>query len=481
MSAGPAPATSRENPAIRGALVGLALSVLLPSLATSSANVGLPTVAEAFEASFQDVQWIVLAYLLVITSLVVGAGRLGDIVGHRRLLLASIAVFTLASLLCGLAPTLELLIAARALQGVGAAGMVALTMAFVAKTVPTARTGSAMGLLGTMSAVGTALGPTLGGVLVAGFGWPAIFGVNVPLGLLTLLLCHRFLPVDRRHATPGPAAFDYLGTLLLALTLGAYALAVTIEHGAVGPLGLGLLFAAGVGLTLFVGVEARTAAPLVRLTMFTDPVLGAGLVTNALVSTVLMTTLVVGPFHLARVLDLDPAAVGLVMSTGPLVAALISAAAGRAVDRRGAAPMAVVGLLGVLSGCVGLASIPVQWGVPGYVAPLVVITAGYALFQTANNTGVMSGVGPDDRGLVSGMVNLSRNLGLITGASVMGAVFAVASGTGDGTTALPLDIATGTRCTFAVAAALIAVGLAVAVRSRARARRPSAAADCSSG
>ena len=202
--------------------------MLLSSLGTSIANVGLPTLAQAFDASFQEVQWIVLAYLLAITTLIVSVGRLGDITGRRRLLLAGIFLFTVASVLCGVAPTLWLLIAARAAQGLGAAVMMALTMAFVGETVPKARTGSAMGLLGTMSAIGTALGPSLGGVLIAGLGWRAIFLVNVPLGILTFLLAHRHLPVDRRGPKADRAGFDTMGTLLLALTLAAYALAMTI-------------------------------------------------------------------------------------------------------------------------------------------------------------------------------------------------------------------------------------------------------------
>ena len=131
--------------------------MLLSSLGTSIANVGLPTLARAFEASFQQVQWIVLAYLLAITTLIVSVGRLGDITGRRRLLLIGIVLFTTASLLCGMAPTLWLLIAARVVQGLGAAVMMALSMAFVGETVPKEKTGSGMGLLGTMSAMGTAL------------------------------------------------------------------------------------------------------------------------------------------------------------------------------------------------------------------------------------------------------------------------------------------------------------------------------------
>ena len=168
-------------PSIRWVLASLSLSMLMPSLDTSIANVGLPTLTQAFGASFQQVQWIVLAYLLAITTLIVSVGRLGDIVGRRRLLLTGIALFTLASLFCGIAPTLWLLIAARALQGLGAAMMMALTVAMVGETVPKERTGSAMGLLGTMSAIGTTLGPSLGGILIAWFGWETIFLVNVPL------------------------------------------------------------------------------------------------------------------------------------------------------------------------------------------------------------------------------------------------------------------------------------------------------------
>src|SRR4051812_11001020 len=285
---------------VRWALASLSLSMLLSSLGTSIANVGLPTLAQAFNASFQEVQWIVLAYLLAITTLIVGVGRLGDIAGRRRLLLAGLFLFTVASVLCGVAPTLWLLIAARAAQDLGAAIMMALTMAFVGQTVPKAKTGSAMGLLGTMSAIGTALGPSLGGVLIAGLGWRAIFLVTVPLGTLTFLLAHRYLPVDHRGPKTDRAGFDTVGTLLLAMTLAAYGLAMTIGRGSFGPLNMALLLAAVFGVGLFVLAEARAASPLIRLAIFRDPVLSASLAMSALVATVMMATLVVGPFYLSR-------------------------------------------------------------------------------------------------------------------------------------------------------------------------------------
>jgi len=451
--------------------------MLLSSLGTSIANVGLPTLAQAFSASFQEVQWIVLAYLLAVTTVIVSVGRLGDITGRRRLLLAGIVVFTVASVLCGVAPTLWLLIAARAAQGLGAAIMLALTMAFVAETVPSAKTGSAMGLLGTMSAIGTALGPSLGGVLIAGPGWRAIFLVNVPLGILALLVARRHLPADRPRPKADRAGFDNVGTLLLALTLAAYTLAMTLGRGSFGPLNMALLSAAVFGAGLFVLAEARAASPLIRLAMLHDPVLGAGLATSALVSTVMMATLVVGPFYLARALGLGAALVGLVMSAGPLVVALTGVPAGRIADRFGARRMTVVGLVGMSAGALILSVTPATLGIPGYIAPIVVMTVGYAGFQTANNTAVMSGSRPDQRGVISGMLNLARNLGLITGASVMGAVFARASGTSDITAARSEAVATGMRMTFAVAGMLIAGAIVIALEShrrtvRSRARVP---------
>jgi MFS family permease len=414
----------------------------------------------------------VLAYLLAVTTLIVAMGRLGDAAGRRRLLLAGLALFTAASVLCGAAPTLGLLVAARAAQGVGAAIMMALSMASVAEAVPKDRTGSAMGLLATVSAIGTALGPSLGGILIEGFGWRAIFLVNLPLGLLAVVLAARFLPVDRAAAakTERPA-FDHAGTLLLALTLAAYALAMTVGRGRLGPTNVALLAVAGAALVAFVRAEGRAAAPLIRPDMARDPVLSASLAMSVLVATVMMATLVVGPFHLSRALGLEPAMVGLVVAVGPLVVAVTGLPAGRMADRFGARRVMVAGLAAMAAGALLFAVVPAALGIAGYIAPLVVLTAGYALFQTANNTEIMTGIPPDQRGVISGLLNLARNLGLITGASVMGAVFAVASGASDVTTAHAEAVATGFRLTFAAAAALVLAALVIAGASTRASRR----------
>ena len=198
-------------------IAALSMAMLLSSLGTSIANVALPTLSEALHASFQQVQWVVLSYLLTITALIVGAGRLGDLLGRRRVALAGLALFTIASLLCSLAPDIGTLIAARALQGAGAAVMMALTLSFAAGG---SRVGSAMGLLGTMSAVGTALGPSLGGLLIATLGWQSIFLALGALGMAAFLLNYRSLPADPARR-PSAAGIDVAGTFWLVATLTA--------------------------------------------------------------------------------------------------------------------------------------------------------------------------------------------------------------------------------------------------------------------
>ncbi|NVZ53347.1 MFS transporter [Pseudomonas sp. B6002] len=380
--------------ASRGALVSLSLSMLLAALGTSIANVGLPALAHVFDASFHAVQWVVLAYLLAITAVIVSAGSLGDRVGRRRLLLAGLLLFAVACGLCGLAPSLPWLVAARVLQGLGAAVMMAMTLAMVGDTVTKERTGRVMGLLGTMSAVGTAMGPSVGGMLLSLWGWQALFLVGVPLGLLAAVLACRYLPLDRQPRLQ--------------------------------PTG------------------ERFWSPL------KNPALRVGLVISALVAAVIMTTFVVGPFYLSRGLGLDPAWMGLAMAVGPCVAALTGVPAGRLVDRLGSQRMTLAGL-GVMA--LGALLLSLVSGLPAYLGSLVLLTAGYSLFQAANNTAVMSDVQASRRGKVSGLLNLSRNLGLIFGASALGAVFAWA--TPDVTRALPQSVAYGLHVTFGVALGLI--------------------------
>ncbi|HHQ4313962.1 TPA: MFS transporter, partial [Serratia fonticola] len=403
--------------ALRGGLISLALPTLLSSLGSSITNVSLPTLAQVFGASFQDVQWVVIAYLLAITTLIVGVGRLGDIISRRTLLLAGLGLFMLASLGCAVAPTIWWLIAARAAQGLGGAVMMAITLALVGETISKDKVGRAMGLLGTLSAVGTALGPTLGGVLIAEFGWQSIFLINLPLGGVALFCVYRYLPQTDPQQVAKQGSFDFVGMALLGLTLALFSLAMTLGQGHFGSLNSLLLLGTAVAASAFVWVERKVASPLVQLTLLRQPILSSGLLTNMLVSTVIMTSFVVGPFYLAHGLGLAPQQVGLAMSAGPLIAALAGVPSGYLVDRFGAAQMISLGLLGVCLGALTLSMMSPTQGVLGYILPICLITAGYALFQAANNTAVIKQVGIERRGVASGLLNLARNLGFIIGAS----------------------------------------------------------------
>jgi MFS family permease len=445
---GPAPSPA----AYRWRLTALSLGMLLPSLGTSIANVALPSLGHSFAADFAQVQWVVISYLLAVTTLIVGAGRLGDMFGRRRMLLSGIAIFTIASLACAVAPSLWFLIGARALQGAGAAFMMSLTIASVTDALPRERTGRAMGLLGTVSAIGTALGPSLGGMLVAWAGWPAVFAVMAAAGAASFAVGLRVFArgagpsTERRH-------FDVAGFLLLALALGAYCLSVTVAFFAIA-----CTVAAVAALMLFVAVELRVSAPLVSVSSLRDRALGGSLAALALVTTIVMATLVVGPFYLTGAGGLNAAQAGLTMSIGPAVSALVGVPAGRLVDRLGARRSILSGLALSLAGCLLMVVLPALVGVIGYATALVLITGGYALFQAANNTSVMHSAPEARRGVISALLGLSRNLGLVTGASAMGAVYAIASN-GLPLLAMPEGSVAGLQATFAIGAALAAASI----------------------
>lgn len=390
----------------------LGLCVLLASLGTSIANIALPTLAAAFAVPFAQVQAVVIAYLTTLTVSVVIAGRLGDRLGLRPMLIAGLAVFTVAALLCAIAPGLWSLVAARALQGIGAAFLMTLGMAMMRQTAAAAQIGRAMGLLGTVSALGTALGPSLGGLLIPLAGWRGIFWVQVPLATLALILAICVLP-----SAPAP--------------------------------------------------RSRRAEPMWREL---DRGLLRTLFTNLLVAAVMMTTFVVGPFYLGLALGLTTPQAGLVMTVGPALSILSGAPSGRLVDHAGPRRVLLLGLILMMAGAFGMAVLPGWLGLAGYLGAIMLLTPGYQLFQAANNTAALAEAPPERRGTVSGLLNLSRNIGLIAGSTVMGGLFAHGSGVTDSAHAPAGAIAAGMRLTFLVTGAMMVLAL-WAARSRDSLRR----------
>ena len=400
------PKDRAQTPAKPVTTLALSLAMLLAALGTSIANIALPSLAQAFAAPFHAVQAVVVAYLAALTAAVVFAGRLGDSRGLKPMLVTGLALFSLSSLLCALAPSLVLLVAARALQGIGAAFLMTLAMALMRQTASPAGMGRAMGLLGTVSAIGTALGPTLGGVLIPLTGWRGVFWVQVPLAVLTLVLVAVALPGD----------------------------------------------------------VARGARRPVRLWPVLDGVLLPALFANVMVAAIMMASLVVGPFYLTLALGLKPAVVGIVMAVGPVISMVSGVPSGHLVDRLGSGRVILFGLLLLASGAMFMAVLPGFMGLAGFLFAVTALTPGYQLFQAANNTAALADVAPDRRGTVSGLLSLSRNIGLVAGASAMGAVFAMGVGSDDFARASAPAIEAGLRLTFIVAAGMMLLTLALAGR-----------------
>lgn len=434
-------------------LAALSLAMLLPSLGISVANIALPSLQGAFEVTSQQTQWVVIAYLVAVTSSLVTAGRLGDLLGRKAILLLGIAIFSLASLTAIFAPSIWMVVLARGVQGVGAAMMMSLTIAAVSDAVPAHRSGTAMGLLGTVSAIGTAAGPSLGGLLVEMFGWPSIFVLMSGAGLLAALSVGRQLPaIATVHRRP---SFDVWGALTLMVSVAAFALASTISPFTFNNIVLGGV--AVLGVALFFRIEGRAAAPLIKLDRLRPPGVAAGLLSIGLVSAIVMTTLVVGLFYLIGVLSLDTATAGFVMTIGPTVSAIVGLPAGRIVDRTGWSAAGYFALFTLLSGTVAMMLLPSRIGLEGYVVSLVLITSGYALFQAANNTALIGRAPKDQRGVTSALLALARNVGLITGASAMGTLFAVGSGSAGVAAESGLQVVFATATMFV----LLAIGLSV--------------------
>ncbi|RRO01447.1 MFS transporter [Pectobacterium aquaticum] len=384
-----------------GVTLTLALAILSASLGTSIANIALPTLTAVFSAPFAQVQAVVIAYLAAMALSVVIAGRLGDRYGLKPVFITGLGLFAIASLLCAIAPQLWSLIGARALQGIGAAFLMTLGMALLRQTAGEKHVGRAMGIVGTVSALGTALGPSVGGFLLAIAGWRSLFWIQIPLVTIVLFMAFALLPATPVKEKASPSG----------------------------------------------GLSLRNTTLLSNLTI------------NAAVTAVIMTTLIIGPYYLGLGLGLKETLVGLVMAIGPAVATFSGIPSGRLVDTWGFGQALIVGLTLVIAGTFMLAILPNLLGVTGYILAIIVLTPGYQLFQAANNTATLAEVPGNQRGTVSGLLNLSRNIGLIAGASLMGQVFALGVGTEDFAHAAPTSLAHGMQLTFFLAGGMVLAAL----------------------
>jgi EmrB/QacA subfamily drug resistance transporter len=449
-------------------MAGICLGVLMATIDFSIVNVSLPTLVAELETDFATIQWVVLAYVLIITSLMLGAARLGDMYGEKRLYTAGMLVFVGGSLLCGLAPGAGWLIGFRALQGLGAAFMQALGVAIITQIFPPTQRGRALGVLSAVVSVGLSLGPALGGVLIGFFGWRSVFLVNVPLGFLALAVVIRYVPPP--EPKPEGQRFDPAGALVLCATLVCYALGMTLgQRWGFGHAGVqALLAAAAAGLGLFAAVERRAADPMVALGTFANPLLSLNLLMGFLVFACLGLQLVL-PFHLELVAGLSVTQVGLMMMVVPLTMGLVAPWAGWLSDRWGPRGISLAGLLILAGGVWSMTSLSAETGMAGFVLRLAPIGMGVGFFQSPNANAVMGQAPPHRRGLTSGLFALSRTLGNTSGVPLGGALFsaqvaAVAglAAIGRVTEAPPAALVAGVRAAFGVGFWLVVLAAVMA-------------------
>ncbi|MFC7303368.1 MFS transporter [Streptomyces monticola] len=404
-----------------GPLTAVCLGTFMLLIDVTIVVVALPDMAGALDASLPDLQWVIDGYALALAALLLGIGAAADRLGRRRVHLAGTGLFAAASLACGLATSPALLVAARGVQGVGAAAMFATTLPLLGSVYQGKQRSVALGLWGAVSGAAAAIGPVVGGLLTEGPGWRWIFFVNLPVSVAAVWLTRRTVPESRGA---GDGRVDWAGTVTFALFAGAATYAV-VRAGALGwtsPRTLATFAVAAVALLAFVVVERRAAHPLIDLSLFRTPaftgVMAGALAFNAAAFAVLPYTSI----WLQTVLGLSPVQAGLAILPLAAVAFVVSAAAGRLLH--GVRPRLLIGtglvLIGAGTMAQGILDADSSWTalVPG----LVLAGVGTGLVAPALAGGALAAVAPERAGMAGGAVNTFRQLGYAFGVAVFGTV-----------------------------------------------------------
>lgn len=404
-------------------MAAVAMSTFLSTIDGSIINVAMPTLVTELNTVFSLAQWVILAYLLTQTTLLPSIGRLGDMLGKKRLYTAGIAVFTLGSVLCGLSPTVYWLIGARVVQAVGSALALGLGMAIVTEAFPPQERGKALGLNGTFVSIGVVIGPTLGGLILGSFSWHWIFFVNLPVGIVGLVLAWRYLP-DIRPA--GQAQFDFPGAVTLFVSLLAVLLALTMgqQVGFVDGRILALFGTAVLFLVLFLWLESRHPQPMIDLRLFRHGLFSLSLFTGAVVFVAIAGTTLLLPFYLQDMVGYNTRQVGLMMALIPVFLGISAPLSGAASDRYGTRSIASLGLVILAAGFWVMRGFDLYTAVFAFALGVLPIGLGIGVFQSPNNSAVMGSVPHEHLGIASGLLGLSRTLGQTTGIALFGALWA---------------------------------------------------------
>lgn len=449
-------------------LISVAATTLLATIDGSIVNVAFPTLVDALDTSFNIIQWVALAYLLTVATLTMSMGRLGDVVGKKKLFVAGIVIFTVASALCGLVPDVSWLIGFRVLQAVGAVLILALGAAILVEAFPPTERGKALGWIGTMVSLGIISGPVIGGVLISSFSWRAIFFVNIPIGIIGTFLVLRYVP---NTAPPRGQRFDIAGAVLMSLALFSLSLALTLgqDAGFGSPLILtGFAFAA-LSAIAFVLVELRVESPMLQLRLFRSPMLTVSVVTGFLVFSCLAATFFLLPFYLEGVLGFEVGQVGLLLGAAPLMMGLFSPISGTLSDRLGVRRLTLFGLVVIAAVYLGFTTFDVNTTATHYLLLAVPLGIGLGVFNSPNNSAIMGSVPPEYMGIGGGLLTITRLLGQITGVAVIGSIWATSVSAASGGTlpeagasaADPVAQVAGLHTTFIVAGVIMTASVIV--------------------
>lgn len=403
-------------------MMAVGMSIFMSTVDFSIVNVSLPTLVEDLHTDFATVQWVIISYTLVITSTMLSVARLGDIYGKKKLYFWGLALFTFSSFLCGLAPSAGWLIGFRALQGAGAALTQALGTAIVSEVFPARERGKAMGIIGSIVAVGLSMGPALGGVIIGLLNWRAVFLVNVPIGLIAGFFTLRYIPASRRIKEG--ERFDYPGAALMFAALFCYALGLTLgqRQGFGNATAWSLLTFSVLSLGLFIYTEFRVKQPMLEPVLFKNILFSLNLIMAFLVF-IVMSSMFIMPFFLEVVQGYQTQYVGLFMMVTPVTMGLIAPLAGSLSDRFGSRGISLAGLIVTIVGCITISTLHKNVTPIGYILRLAPLGVGMGLFQSPNNSAIMGAVPRHRLGVASGLMALSRNLGNSSGIPLMGALF----------------------------------------------------------
>ena len=418
------------------------IGTFMSAIDGSVVNTILPVLRQYFNTSVSTMEWTVVIYLLVVSSLLLIFGRLGDLGGHKRYFLAGFGIFILGSALCGFAPTQVFLILARAFQAIGSALLLANSPAILTATFPASQRGRALGLQATMTYLGLSVGPAFGGWLTQALGWRTVFYINIPVGLTAFLISWRFIHKDNQPKMAGQR-FDWKGAVLFSAGLSTLLLGLNngAEWGWGSPLVVSCLVVAIFLLALFIWVESCTAQPMLDLGLFRNRLFSASAASAVLNYICLYSVIFLMPFYLIQGRGLDPARAGLLLTAQPIVMAIFAPLSGILSDRIGSRFLSTIGMVFISAGLFLLSRLTSASSDIQILLSLAVTGLGTGIFISPNTSALMGSAPRDRQGIASGILATARNVGMVLGIGMAGAIFTSLTGRGSDNLFFAISIA----------------------------------------